>query len=76
MAGFLPGFGRGGIIHSFVGPSPIGLFIGAGDGAIINGWFCGIGLMASVGGAGAIFAGDPALVGVLAAEYIAGDAMV
>lgn len=70
MAGFRPGFGRGGITHSFLGPRVIGLSVPPpGDGAaIIKLWLFGMGFMASIGGAGAIFAGEPTDVGVLAAE--------
>jgi hypothetical protein len=68
VAGFLPGFGLGGIIHSFVGPKDIGLSQDPGDGIIIICALLGIGLIAKVGGAGAIFAGEPADEGVLAAE--------
>lgn len=72
VAGFLPGFGLGGITHSFLGPNVIGLAISPpgvpGCDAIIICWLFGIGLIASIGGAGAMFAGEPTDDGVLAAE--------
>ena len=70
VAGFRPGFGRGGMIHSF-----LVTMVGAGspDAGAMNAMLGTLeDLIASVGGAGARAAGEPAEDGV----DDAGDAMI
>jgi hypothetical protein len=69
VAGFRPGFGRGGMTHSFVVTSEGAATPDAGAMAAIFDAFAA--LMAMVGRAGAILAGEPVLEGV----DTAGDAM-
>ena len=69
MAGFRPGFGRGGMTHSLVVTSEGGAK--PDDGAMAAMFDAFAALMAMEGGAGAMFAGEPALDGV----DTAGEAM-
>lgn len=69
MAGFRPGFGRGGITHSFLGPRhcagilPFGAIVAMPADAVV-------GFMVRVGGHGASTAGEPAEDGVEAGDAI------
>jgi len=70
VAGFRPGFGRGGMIHSFdVTMGGVGTPDAGAIAAILDAF---IDLIARAGGAGARAAGDPAEDGV----ETAGDAIV